>query len=59
MQTKNERVLKLAGEIIDLLHNHKSRHEASDALEIAKVLLRPVSIDKSQPSPVMPSTSQT
>ena len=40
-QTKDERVTKLAGELVDLARRHSIRHEAFDALDIAKILFRP------------------
>jgi hypothetical protein len=58
MQTKDQRIMQLAQEITELLHKHPSRHEACDALEIAKVLFRPVFAEKPEPLPVRPSTPQ-
>jgi hypothetical protein len=41
MQSKDRRVLKLAQEIVSLMRQHPRRHEAFEALDIAKLLFRP------------------
>ncbi len=41
MQTKDQKVLQLAAEIVELMRKHSPRHEAVDALDIARVLFRP------------------
>lgn len=41
MQGKDERVIHLATEIVELMRKHTPRHEAVDAVDVAKVLFRP------------------
>ncbi len=41
MQTKDERVTKLAIELAALARKHPITHEAFDALDVAKILFRP------------------
>ena len=41
MQGKDERVCVLASEIVAMMRKHPIRHEAFDALDVAKVLFRP------------------
>lgn len=38
---KDERVCALASEIVAMMRKHPVRHEAFDALDVAKVLFRP------------------
>lgn len=40
-QTKDQRVFSLASAIVSLMRAHPRRHEAFDALDVAKVLFRP------------------
>lgn len=42
MQGKDERVYALASEIVAMMRKHPLRHEAFDALDVARVLFRPV-----------------
>lgn len=41
MQDKDGRVTQLADKIVKILREHPFRHEAFDALDVAKVLFRP------------------
>jgi hypothetical protein len=41
MAVKDEQVLALASEIVALMRKHPLRHEAIDALDVARVLFRP------------------
>jgi hypothetical protein len=41
MGNKDSRVAKLAMEIAELARKHPIRHEAFDALDVAKILFRP------------------
>jgi hypothetical protein len=41
MQAKDQRVMQLATEIVELMRKHTPRHEAVDAVDVAKVLFRP------------------
>jgi hypothetical protein len=41
MQTKDQRVFTLATQIAALMRAHPRRHEAFDALDVARVLFRP------------------
>jgi hypothetical protein len=49
MQGKDQRVCALGEQIVAVMRQHPRRHEAFDALDVAKVLFRP-----SLPSQVIP-----
>ena len=40
-QAKDQRVSVLAGQIVELMRAHPYRHEAFDALDVARVFFRP------------------